>query len=136
MEIDVCPRWLLCRLGVPAAAQRHVALLLSGLVALTFAPVLIHLPHFCLMRRFFGVPCPGCGILHSITELLQLHVTRAWHCNPAGIAVAGMFTLQLVARPFAIVSARTRPFIDSMSRWGSSCALGCLIAVWVWRITN
>ena len=51
MEINVCPPWLLAKLGVPPAERPHLGVLLSSLLALTISPVLIRLPHFCLARK-------------------------------------------------------------------------------------
>jgi hypothetical protein len=136
MEIDICPRWLVVKLGVPRDVQRDAALLSSGLVALLIAPVLIHVPHVCLMRKLFGIPCPGCGILHSLTAVLTLQFGLAWHFNPAGISLAGLFGFQVVVRLFAIMSAKAPPIVELASRWGSGCVLACLLAVWMSRLAR
>jgi hypothetical protein len=54
MEIDICPRWVLARLGIPQQSQHHVALLVSTLLALALLPLAIRIPHFCLMQRVLG----------------------------------------------------------------------------------
>lgn len=134
MEIDVCPRWVLAKLGVPNPVQPEVAMLLSSIFVLVLPPFLIRLPHVCLMQRFLHIPCPGCGILHSITSLLQFHFAQAWKFNPAGIVLSCMLLFQIVARPVAIVSERTRPAINQLSRRGSIGVLVCLIVVWISRL--
>lgn len=136
MEIDICPPWLMRRFGVPRDVEPHLGLFLSSAVALTISLVLVHLPHVCLLQRLLCVPCPGCGILHAMAALLHLNLVGAWHYNPAAIALAIMFSFQLVARPVAIVVPRTRAGISKMSHWGSTCALACLVAVWIWRIAH
>jgi hypothetical protein len=134
MEIDVCPRWLLDKLRIPKQLQPNVAILLSSMLALVISPLLIRVPHFCLMRRFLGSPCPGCGALHSIAALLQLNLGQALTYNPAGIVVAGFFVFQIAARFVAIFIARTRTLVTHLCRCGSMVTLSCLLAVWIHKL--
>lgn len=134
MEIDICPRWVLAKLRIPPQHQYHVALLVSTLLALAFFPLAIHVPHFCLMRKVLQIPCPGCGVSHSIMALLRLNPARAWDANPAGVAVALGFCFQLVARPIAIMAPRTSDLVSQASRHISNAALGSLLLVWISRV--
>jgi hypothetical protein len=134
MEIDICPRWVLVHLRLPAQYQYHVALLVSTVLALAFLPVAMHVPHFCLIRTFLGIPCPGCGVSHSIMAILHLNLIMAWNANPAGIAVALFFCFQLVARPIAIMAPRTSDLISHASRYISNLVLGGLLVVWILRV--
>lgn len=85
MEIDVCPRWVLAKVGISAAAQPHLAIFLSSWVALLASPVLIRLPHVCLFRTLLGISCPGCGMLHAMAALLKMDIASAWNLNPAAL---------------------------------------------------
>jgi hypothetical protein len=134
MEIDVCPRWLLHRLKVPLQAQSHVAILLSALIAIGSAPLLIYLPHFCLMQKLLSIPCPGCGILHSIRASLRLDFAEAWRSNPAGIVLTGFFAFEVIARLIAVVEARTRSVVTELCHHGSLITLSCLLLVWISRL--
>ncbi len=134
MEIDICPRWVLAKVGVPYEVQPHVGLLFSSVVAMISPLLLIHLPHVCIMQRFLHIPCPGCGVLHAMTSVLRLHIVQACQFNPAGVVLASLLCFQIVARPLAIVSARTRPAINQLSKRGSSAALTSLILVWILRL--
>jgi hypothetical protein len=134
MEINICPRWILVHLRLPARYQNHVALLFSTVLALAFLPIAIHVPHFCLMRMFLGIACPGCGISHSIIAILQLNLVTAWNANPAGVAVALVFCFQLIARPIAIMAPRTSDLISHASRYISNFAVGGLLVVWISRV--
>lgn len=134
VEIDICPRWALAKVGVPDEVRPHVGLLLSSMIAMISPLLITHLPHVCIMQKVFHVPCPGCGILHSMTSVLQLHFAQAFHFNPAGVVLAGLLCFQIVARPLAIVSAGTRLAINQLSKQGSSVALACLIVVWIQRL--
>ena len=135
MEIDICPRWLLAKLGVSPERQIHFALLFSAAIVLVSAPLIGRIPHVCLMQALLGVPCPGCGVLHSMTALGRWHWASAWHSNPAGIAVAAMFAFQLVARTIAIAAAGAAGVVTRISRLYSYAVLGSLLLVWGIRLT-
>src|ERR1700756_3800098 len=127
MEIDICPRWLLGWLRVPQQKQHHVALLVSTLLTLGLIPLVIHIPHFCLMQRVLNIPCPGCGISHSMMALLRMKPGMAWQANPAGVSVASVLCFQVMARPIAITAPRTGVLVSQVSRHLSNVALGSLL---------
>jgi len=134
MEIDICPRWVLAKLRIPEPSRHHVALLVSTLVTLALLPLAIHIPHLCLMQKVLGIPCPGCGVCHSVIAMLHLSPVRAWEANPAGVGVALVFCFQLVARPIAITVPGTGVLVSQVSRHMSNVALGSLLLVWVSRV--
>lgn len=134
MEINFCPRWLLQKAGVAPGSQRHLALFLSALVVLLAAPLLFRVPHICLMHTLLGVPCPGCGILHGMAALAGMDAAAAWSANPASFILAAMLALQLVARPIALCSVRTRPFVTRLSTCAGHTALTALLLVWTDRL--
>jgi hypothetical protein len=134
MEIDICPRWFLTKLGIPVPTQHHVALLFSTVFVLVLAPIVIRIPHFCLMEDILGIPCPGCGVSHALIAILRFSPAMAWEANPAGIAVALTLGFQLVARPFAIVAPRTSDWVSQASCRISNLAVASLLLVWVLRM--
>jgi hypothetical protein len=134
MEIDICPRWILTWLRVPEPSQHHVALLVSTVFALLSIPIMARIPHFCLMRKAFGIACPGCGISHSLSAILRLNPAAAWEANPAGLGVASVFCFQLVARPVALAAPGAGDFVSRISRHISTVTLGCLLLVWISRV--
>ena len=134
MEIDIRPRWILARLRIPEHSQHHIALLVSALLTLVLLPIAIHIPHFCLMQKVLGIPCPGCGISHSVMAFLRLKPVSAWEANPAGVGVASVFCFQLVARPIAIMAPRTGVLVSQASRHISNVAVGSLLLVWISRV--
>jgi hypothetical protein len=134
MEIDICPRWVLTRLRISVRSQHHVALLVSTLLTLALLPLAIYIPHFCLMQKALGIPCPGCGISHSVIAFLQLKPVIAWQANPAGVGVASVFCFQLLARPIAITAPRTGVVVSQLSRYLSNMALGSLLLVWASKL--
>ncbi len=134
MEIDFCPRWILAKLHVPEQSQHHLAILISTLVVLMLVSVIPHVPHFCLMKKLLGIPCPGCGISHSVMAVFQFDLARAWFANPAGVGVAMLFAFQIVARPIAIALPPASAAVSSVSRYGSNFSVILLFLVWAYRV--
>lgn len=134
MEIDFCPRWILAKLRIPERSQNHFAILISTLVILLLVPLVPHVPHFCLMKKVLGIPCPGCGISHSLMAVFRFDMAKAWLANPAGIGVALLFCFQIIARPLAIALPRAAGLVSSISRYGSNFSVILLFAVWAYRV--
>jgi len=134
MEINFCPRWILAKLHIPERSQHHFAILLSTLIVLLVVPIIPHVPHFCLMKKLLGIPCPGCGISHSIMAAFRLDIAKAWFANPAGIGVALLFAFQIIARPLAIAQPRAAGLVSLISRYGSNFSVILLFAVWAYRV--
>ena len=134
MEIDFCPRWILAKLHVPERSQHHLAILISTVAALMLVPIIPHVPHFCLMKKIFGIPCPGCGISHSLMAAFRFDLAKAWIANPAGIGVALLFSFQIVARPVAIALALAAELVSLISRSGSNLSVILLFLVWTYRV--
>jgi len=134
MEINICPDWVLVKLGVPLQARTHFAYLLSTLAALALAPVLIHVPHICLMRSLLGLPCPGCGVLNAVAAIMHGHLAAGWRANPGGAGLAMLFGFQISARPVAIVWGRANRFVSCLSRHGSQAVVALLMVVWLLRL--
>ena len=136
MEINICPEWLLQKLRVPAHLRAHTALFFSSILVLGLIPFAGRIPHFCLMQRIFGLPCPGCGILHSISALLDLDLAGAARANPAGVLVVSLLAFQIVFRPIAACVPRCGGTISAVSiRW-SNITVVVLLLFWVWKVLS
>ena len=92
------------------------------------------IPHFCLFRELFHIPCPGCGVLHGLAFLFRGSVGQAWQSNPGCFEVAALLGFQLIARPIALVSPAKAGVINSISAAGSRVALAVLFVVWTIRV--
>jgi uncharacterized protein DUF2752 len=134
MEINICPEWLLAKLGVPPQARAHVAFLASALFALADAPVLIYVPHICLMRSLLKLPCPGCGVLHAMVAAMHGNLASGLQANAAGVSLVFLLAFQIIARPVAMAWTRAGEFVSRVSRHGSQAVLGLLMVVWVLRL--
>jgi hypothetical protein len=111
MEINICPRWLLEPMGLSPDEQPHFALFLSALMVLLASPLLVRVPHICLMQTLLGIPCPGCGVLHGLAALTRMDFAAAWRANPASPFLAALLGLQFVARPIALLWAKSGPLV-------------------------
>lgn len=134
MEIDICPRWLLNRFGVPPQARVHAAILFSTVLVLGAIPIAVSIPHLCLFRVLLGIPCPGCGVLHGLMGVAALDFGAAWRSNPAALAVATIFVFQIVARPLALMQPQVGGTVSKMSQRCSDAVIGCLLLVWIFRL--
>ncbi len=134
MRIHVIPDWMLQYLGVPQKWRRHADAFLSAGLALFLAPALIHIPHVCLFQWLLHIPCPGCGVLHSIQSCLGFHFAAAWRWNPAGIFVAGAFVLEMLLRPLAIARPSAGCFVEKALDYGASGTIAALLCVWLVRV--
>jgi hypothetical protein len=134
MEIQICPRWLLRKFGVPQELQRDAGILISCLFILLSVPVLIHVPHLCLAQRVFGIPFPVFGVTHSILAVLQFRFQAAWNFNPAGIVVAVYFLLQILWRACVLGSLMTSLLVARLSRPGEILVMVMLFGVWFDRL--
>jgi hypothetical protein len=134
MEINVFPEKLMCKLRIPGDVQQHVGIFISTVLAIGLVPLLSFIPHFCLMQRILHVPCPGCGITHSLLALSVADFGGSLKANPAGMPLAAGLCFQLLARPMAIIHAEYRTAIADLSRYITTEITTLLFVVWAVRV--
>jgi Protein of unknown function (DUF2752) len=134
MEIYFFPDWLLKKLPLQPVQQIHAGYFFSSLLALAFVYLVQWIPHVCLMQVCFGLPCPGCGITHSLRALFagQWQASRA--ANPAGMVIALCLAFQLVARPFAVFHSTSSVFVERGSRVLGTVACGTILIHWLFQL--
>ena len=54
-----------------------VKLLLTA-AYLIITAVLIHFGAECIMKHFFGIPCPGCGMTHALLSVIRFDFISAF----------------------------------------------------------
>jgi hypothetical protein len=136
MEILIFPKRILGRLPLSEQAQIHLNCFLSVLFICMIVPLLSAIPHVCLARWLFSLPCPGCGITHSLIAMMHLQPREAWQANPAGIPLAIFLILQLCLRPIALCSVAAGTRIILASRLGERFVLSALFAAWFARVIH
>jgi len=134
MEIDFVPKCFVARLPVPSSAHMHLSIFLSNVSAVVLLPVLTHVPHICVVRLLFHVPCPGCGVTHAILAVAHFRLAAAWHSNPAGLGMVAGFGYQLIARPIALLFPPMGDFVVRTSGLLSKFVVASLFAVWMARL--
>jgi hypothetical protein len=135
MEIYCCPARCLAWFGISEEKQIHAGFLFSTLAVMAVAPVLQLVPHVCLFQFAFGLPCPGCGITHSVLALIHFDFVGAWRQNPAGLFLAACLLYQLGARPLAMVRPHLQFRVNALSMWMGRTSLAVLLSVWLVRFT-
>ena len=136
MEILLCPKWFLNRLPLDRQSQVHLNFLLSVLMICLMAPLVSKIPHVCLAQWLLNLPCPGCGITHSLMAMGRLQLREAWRWNPAGIVLAIYLTLQICARAVALGIEATGTAVSRFSKYGERFVLSALFAVWFMRLIH
>ncbi len=75
MEIAFIPRFITRRLFIDDVSQIHINILLSSAIIILFfyflggnSTLIGAIPHVCLVEKMTGLPCPGCGIISSLTS--------------------------------------------------------------------
>ena len=134
MEINIVTKWVLERLNIEENYQHHWALLLSALLIPLLVPLAVYVPHFCLLRFLFGMPCPGCGILHSLIAMLHFNLNEAWVSNPAGVGLFLLFGFQILGRSIALMWSSTSKAVTRFSNHAGTAVTAWLFFVWCERL--
>ena len=81
------------------------ALALIGLVLAFLLPADGLGVDLCWFYSATGLPCPGCGLTRSVTNIAHFEPAMAWRYNPFGFAAFGLM-LSMVF--FALMPQKTR----------------------------
>ncbi len=65
----------------------------------------------CWFQNLFELPCPGCGLTRSVTNISHLDFTKAWHYHPFGFPVYGLFCAAVIVH---VLPSRRR---QRLRRW-------------------
>ena len=90
----------------------------------------------CLLFKFTGIPCPGCGLTTAAVALVHGHVGAAAAANPGifGLAAVTVVTLPLIAlRQFGVIGAPV-PWSDrARSRMGRVMLVAAAVS-WAFQL--
>lgn len=141
MEIALIPRFIVRKFFSSEADQIHANILLTHLFILF---CLIILPGylvqssssygFCIFKKIFDIPCPGCGITRSLLNIASGDIYSAWKFNPAGVFLFLYLFTQIPLRMVALKAHSLQARVSQISQWGSKVVLAILILVWILRI--
>lgn len=96
----------------------------------------VPLPTVCMMKRRFGVDCPGCGLTRCFLSMAHGRFAAAWDYHPAG---AGLFLLVIAQVPYRAYQCwRLRRWGTELKHWTLGVLPCLLIAAvfvhWVLRV--
>jgi hypothetical protein len=139
MEPALLPIWLTKRWQVPFAISRNINILAScSLIILILMSGLgsrfAAIPHFCLLQRVLGIPCPGCGITRSLLATAHLHFSAAWNFNPAGIAIWLFLLFEIAARTLIACRRELAAGFQTMFTGWENLLIVSLWLVWFCRL--
>jgi hypothetical protein len=98
---------------------------------LWYFPKLVELP-VCGVKLMIGIPCPGCGLVHSFVALFHGHVAESISFNPMGPIIAGALLYAFVRSIARLAGSPFRPLLsESYRRLVLNIFLAALIAQWV-----
>jgi hypothetical protein len=135
-----------------AARSFHQTLLFGSLAVVALAAVLnvrgetqvalpilgIPLPELCYWRRLAGVECPGCGLTRCFISLAHFDLARAWHFNPAGIAIFCGVLFQVPYRSWQLFRLR-RGWAEYQApalNYVAWAVIVLLLGQWIWRVAT
>jgi len=90
----------------------------------------------CIFRALVGFPCPGCGVIRSLTALAHGDFAQAWLMNPAGLIVAIVLASQFLVG--LLVQLGLVPFESRLRQalWGDTLVAQSLLVVWCARVLH
>lgn len=72
----------------------------------------ISLPAVCSFRRTAGLPCPGCGLTRSLTEIMHGNTSAGFDYHSLGLITLVYITLQIIYRGIWILFPSIRKTWD------------------------
>jgi hypothetical protein len=88
------------------------------------------LPELCMMRRWTGAGCPGCGMTRCFISLGHGDLAAAWSYNPAGFWFFAIVLFQIPYRAAQLWRIR-RGLPELHTGWLAQIALGFLAVAMV-----
>jgi hypothetical protein len=75
----------------------------------------INLPNVCSFQRHTGLPCPGCGLTHSLTEIMHGRISKGFDYHSLGLPTFVYIMLQTIYRGAWLAFPRRRKILEG---WG------------------
>jgi len=120
-----------------AALSGALTLLAGGILAASFVLTPERLPGFgiCAIRRWTGLPCPGCGLTRAFCAISRGNIAGAIALNPFSLPLYAA-TILLLLRPLL---NRWRPELEPRvvaSRWFVRGPLLLVAAMWLFGLVR
>lgn len=138
LEIAIIPGFLISKIVSDEERGIHLNMLFSSIFILVILRAFSRfpdspdkMPHFCIFKKLFGIPCPGCGMIRSLFHAARLNIEKSFRQNPLGIPLVTFFALQIPIRVFALVNPETMSRLPKHSRVLSNTITKGLLIVWM-----
>jgi Protein of unknown function (DUF2752) len=134
MEVSIIPKLFFSRLSFSDEQKIDLNIFLSSfflvLIFIPLAKYIVQIPHFCLIQKVFGIPCPACGTIRSIFYLSKCEVLASIRLHPAGIAIVAFFVAQLPFRLTSFVFPTLHHKVSIISKSFSKVVIVLLFSNW------
>ncbi|GEM_PF-1654779 len=139
MDLSFLPKLVIQKITHSDSEQINWNVFLSNVIVICLGWILLHfdiriydkIPHFCLVKEILGIPCPGCGILRSISELVNFHFLNSIHYNPVGLMIVFSILSQTISRFLLIAGFLSQKFVNNQTRILNSLIITLLLANWI-----
>lgn len=141
MEISIVPKFIIRSLSGDSDRQMHwnvlissvFILLLAGLIKMSFIDAI---PHVCLIDKFTGLPCPGCGITRSVLSLYDFKLMDSLRYNPNGLFLITSLVLQIPMRIVALSNLGCNALVNKLTFYKGRFLLAMLLIYWILQIIH
>ena len=139
MDLSFLPKIVVKKITSSDSEQINWNVFISNILVICIGGALLSfdtkffdkIPHFCLVKETIGIPCPGCGILRSIIELVNFHFLESIHYNPVGFIIVLSILGQTIFRLLTITGCISQNFINHQTRIINSIVITLLLANWI-----
>jgi len=114
-----------------------VVLSIRGSTQVVLPLLNLPLPELCMMKRYTGLTCPGCGLTRCFIALARGDLPAALAYNPAGVLLFVIVALQIPLRGYQIWRIRHGLPELSTGIWGQTALLVFVVALlgqWTMRL--
>jgi hypothetical protein len=88
-------------------------------------------PVVCPLRRFFGIPCPTCGVTRSVVDLLQGRPSESFAAHRLGALVLAAILFQLPYRTRCLTGRRGLPHHPRLVQFVVASFVVLLVLNWL-----
>ena len=99
----------------------------------------ILLPELCIFKNFTGLPCPGCGMTHSITSAVRGDFSESFLFHRLGLLTVIYILSQFLLSLGVVFISRLRERLQRVGRFLNKgmIVLGALFFInWIYTLVN
>jgi len=88
-------------------------------------------PIICPLRRFFGIPCPTCGMTRSVVHMVQGRPSQSFAAHRLGSLVLAAILFQIPYRTWRLTGRRRLPNHPRLAEFALAGFLLLLVLNWL-----